>query len=117
MVLVTGFSQLKAQNMFPLKPVDTFSIKKHFNKPYDSLAKLWTLPFKSYGLSEPRVNNLAMLNPSRSPVDHMPIARFSGNSKMPIVRLSGNSRMPVIDPITKERLDLRKPETTVPDSK
>jgi len=117
--LLTGVLQLKAQNKFQFKPMDSLSLKKYFNKPADTLAKLWSPLLKSNGFNftPSAPGNLAMLSVSHSPVDHMPIARFPGNSKMPIYKFPGNSRMPVIDPITKERLDLRTPEAIVQDSK
>jgi hypothetical protein len=124
-ILMAGVYQLKAQNLFPFKPADTLFVKKFSIKSPDSLTKLLTPLskliglniFKSNGLNAGQLNNLASLDIYHSPVDHMPIAWFSGNSKMPIYKLQGNSKMPVIDPVTKQRLDLSKPEIAVPNSK
>jgi len=124
-ILMAGVYQLKAQNLLPFKPADTLLVKKFSVKPSDSLTKLWTPLsklnglniFKSNGLNAGQLNNLASISIYHSPVDHMPIAWFSGDSKMPIYKLQGNSNMPVIDPVTKNRLDLRKPASIIPESK
>jgi hypothetical protein len=118
-ILMAGVYQLKAQIVFPFKPADTLLVKKFSVKPSDSLTKLWTPLSKLNGLNAGQQNNLASLSIYHSPVDHMPIAWFSGNSKMPVINFQGNSKMPVlwfdnpkmpaIDTITRKRMDRYKP--------
>ncbi len=109
-MLITSVYQLKAQTLFPLKPSDTSAghllYQKYFYNPGDTQTKQF-MPFFNAGVLKGQVNYLAV---TRSPVDHMPIARLHINSKMPVYRLYDNSKMPVIDPSTNRFLVHPKPD-------
>lgn len=69
--------------------------------------------FKPQPFDLKNYSNLNVLSPqmlasnqtrvSRSPVDHMPVVAFKGNSKMPVAGLNGKSRMPVSGPVNQLR--------------
>ena len=92
LTLITGFSQLKAQQFFQAKPADSIT--------YDPYKLLKINPVKPLQLVQPNLNlhqlfnnNLAV-NMSAN-IDHMPIAVLEGYSKMPVVKLGGYYTMPV----------------------
>ncbi|HEY8780071.1 MAG TPA: hypothetical protein VIM16_00505 [Mucilaginibacter sp.] len=88
-IIISGASQLKAQQLFELKPADSSS---------NNLFKI--KPNKPFPLFQPQLNlnqNLgsAIAKNFISKVDHMPVIALNGNSKMPVVKLGGYSKMPI----------------------
>jgi hypothetical protein len=92
-VLIAAFCQVKAQQLFPVKPVDSLKnspLQKYFNIKPGIQQQL----FQSQG------NLNQILASVNMPVkvdsyDHTPIAFLPGNSKMPVVKLGGYYKMPV----------------------
>jgi hypothetical protein len=116
-MLVTGGSRLRAQNLIQLKPFDTSvnNLEKYMNKQRIRLAPLVS-PLFGQEAKAAHPNYFAMLNEAEKEAkliteshntSRMPIAKMEGNSKMPIFALPGNFKMPVVDPSTGERLDLK----------
>ncbi|MDB5109095.1 MAG: hypothetical protein JWR67_209 [Mucilaginibacter sp.] len=114
LLLAAGVCQLKAQNIFPVKPADTLTnnlYQKYFNNKIDtSVVRLPQQKFKS--IQPGQLNNLVVINQAEL-YDHMPIVRLPVNSKMPVVKLHINSKMPVINPYTHQRLDSTRHVTTL----
>jgi len=100
-LMISGFHQLKAQQLFGVKPAD--SLSKSLNK---SLLVTPDLTSPLLNFTGNYQNNFA--KNTTSPVDHMPIIVLNGNDKMPVVKLGGYYTMPVKkigsgDQITVER--------------
>ena len=92
LALVTGFSQLKAQQFFQVKPANNITYN------LDKLLKI--NPVKPLQLVQPNLNlsqafNNSLTDKLTTNIDHMPVAVLSGNSKMPVVKLGGYYTMPV----------------------
>jgi hypothetical protein len=98
-ILMAAGYQLKAQQLFPVKPAD--SLANGLLNP--STVK----PNMSFKLFQPKSNLLQPLqilafNKTERNIDRMPVAVLSGNSKMPVVKLGGYYTMPVVKTSTEE---------------
>ena len=90
--LAICFSQLKAQQFFQVKPVDSITHN------LDKLLKI--TPVKPLQLVQPKLNLSQAFNNNLAAklttnIDHMPVAVLSGNSKMPVLKPGGYYTMPV----------------------
>jgi len=87
-MLICGAYQLKAQQLFQVKPADSTST--FIDKYFKSLPNTWKPDLK---LNETFASNNLKIEDFHS---KMPIVVLEGNSKMPVVKLDGNSKMPVV---------------------
>ena len=93
LVLLAAFCQVKAQQLFPVKPADSLK-----NLPFEKYFNI--NPNSRQQLPQWNVNPLQKLASVSAPVkvssyDYMPIALLQGSSKMPVVKLGGNYKMPM----------------------
>jgi hypothetical protein len=93
-ILFIGVFQLKAQQLFQVKPTD--------NLTNNLLGKYFQIKPGEWQLLQPQLNInevLSAINTQKLETvhiaDHMPIAVLAGYSKMPIVKLGGYYTMPV----------------------
>jgi|ERR1700722_10077438 len=90
---VAAFSQVKAQQLFRVKPADSLKnnlLEKYFNIKPGSRPQL----FQLQGNPIPMLADIDT-QVKVSSFDHMPIAFLQGYSKMPIAKLDGAEKMPV----------------------
>jgi hypothetical protein len=97
LILMVTVSQLRAQQLTPVNPVDTGLLKN----PADGYLKWQLTP----GLLQPQPGvNGTLIGINAKPAELikepfyslMPVAVLKGNSKMPVIKLNGNSKMPVL---------------------
>ena len=91
-LLIVSVYQLKAQQFFAVKPVDSTAYN------LDKLFKI--APIKPLQLLPPKLNlyqpfNNDLANELASNIDRMPISVLNGYSKMPVIKIGGDYTMPV----------------------